>query len=122
METIDIALAPFALRSRSVVLAHGATGLARGLEPGETVVLRDEQGNLHTAHVADLDFGLEETYYRLALHDPAAGPGRPASTTAEPGLDDELRRVEELLREAREQGIVPPTRPWSPGPLAAAGR
>ncbi|MDF9717761.1 hypothetical protein INN71_17675 [Nocardioides sp. ChNu-153] len=120
METIDIVLSPFARRARSVVLAHGATRLTRGLEPGETVVLRDEQGELHTAHVADLDFDLEETYYRLALDGPATGPGSPASAPAEPGSDDDLARVEELLRRAREEGLAPPARRPSPGPMAAA--
>lgn len=66
MELIDIALSDFTRRSRSVVLAHSAAGLARGLEYGERVLLRTGD-EYRTAVVADIDFSLEDTHYRLVL-------------------------------------------------------
>lgn len=66
MELIDIALSDFTRRSRSVVLAHSAAGLGRGLEYGERVLLRTGD-EYRTAVVADIDFSLEDTHYRLVL-------------------------------------------------------
>lgn len=70
MELIDIELSEFTRRSRSVVLAHRASGLARGLEYGERVLLHtgeDSGEEYRTAVVADIDFDLEDTHYRLVL-------------------------------------------------------
>lgn len=66
MELIDIELSEFTRRSRSVVLAHRASGLARGLEYGERVLLHTGE-EYRTAVVADIDFDLEDTHYRLVL-------------------------------------------------------
>jgi hypothetical protein len=66
VELIDIELSEFTRRSRSVVLDHGASGLGRGLEYGERVLLRTD-GEFRTAVVADIDFDLEDTHYRLIL-------------------------------------------------------
>ena len=66
MELIDIELSEFTRRSRSVVIAHGSAGLTRGLEYGERVLLRTG-GEYRSAVVADIDFELEETHYRLVL-------------------------------------------------------
>lgn len=67
MEMLAVELTAFTRRTGSVVVAHGATDLVRGLEPGETVTTRDQDGVVRTAVVADLDFDLEDTYYRLTL-------------------------------------------------------
>lgn len=66
MELIDIELSEFTRRSRSVVVAHGAAGLERGLEYGERVLLHTGD-EYRTAVVADIDFDLEDTHYRLIL-------------------------------------------------------
>lgn len=66
MERIDIELSEFTRRSRSVVVAHGASGLERGLEYGERVLLHTGD-EYRTAIVADIDFDLEDTHYRLIL-------------------------------------------------------
>lgn len=66
MELIDVELSEFTRRSRSVVVAHGATGLERGLEYGERVLLHTGD-EFRTAVVADIDFDLEDTHYRLVL-------------------------------------------------------
>jgi len=66
METLELALTEFSRRSGSVLVSHRATRLARGLEPGERVLV-DDAGEVRTAVVADLDFDLDDTRYRLVL-------------------------------------------------------
>ena len=66
MELIDIELSEFTRRSRSVVLAHNEAGLSRGLEYGERVLLHSGD-EYRTAVVADIDFDLTDTHYRLIL-------------------------------------------------------
>lgn len=66
MELIDIELSEFTRRSRSVVLTHSATGLGRGLEYGERVLLQTGD-EYRTAVVADIDFQPTDTHYRLVL-------------------------------------------------------
>ena len=66
MELSDIELTEFTRRSRSVVVAHSASGLARGLEYGERVLLHTD-GAYRTGVVVDIDFDLEDTHYRLVL-------------------------------------------------------
>ena len=67
MELIDIELSEFTRRSRSVVLTHSDAGLNRGLEYGERVLLHTGGDEYRTAVVADIDFSLEDTHYRLIL-------------------------------------------------------
>jgi hypothetical protein len=66
VELIDIELSDFTRRSRSVMLAHEAAGLSRGLEYGERVLLHSGD-EYRTAVVADIDFDLNDTHYRLIL-------------------------------------------------------
>ena len=66
MELIDIELTEFTRRSRSVVLTHSSAGLTRGLEYGERVLLNTGD-EYRTAVVADIDFDLVDTQYRLIL-------------------------------------------------------
>jgi hypothetical protein len=71
MHQIRATLAPFTLRSRSLRVSHVASGLTRGLEQGQHVLVHDEvSGTHHTATVADIDFELEDTTYRLELGSP----------------------------------------------------
>jgi hypothetical protein len=66
VELIDIELSEFTRRSRSFVLAHSAAGLGRGLEYGERVLLHTGD-EYRTAVVADIDFTIDDTQYRLIL-------------------------------------------------------
>src|SRR5215207_4670833 len=66
VELIDIELSEFTRRSRSVEVAHGAAGIDRGLEYGERVLVHTD-GEYRTAVVADIDFALDDTHYRLVL-------------------------------------------------------
>jgi len=66
MELIVTELSEFTRRSRSLVVAHGETSLARGLEYGERVLVKAD-GEYRTAVVADIDFDLTDTHYRLIL-------------------------------------------------------
>jgi hypothetical protein len=66
VELIDIELSEFTRRSRSVVLTHSDSGLARGLEHGERVLLHTGE-EYRTAVVADIDYDLADTHYRLIL-------------------------------------------------------
>jgi hypothetical protein len=66
MEFIEIELTEFTQRSRSLSVTHTMTGLTRGLEHGERILVRTE-GTYRTAVVADIDFSADETHYRLIL-------------------------------------------------------
>jgi len=66
VELIDIEFSEFTRRSRSVVVAHRAAGIGRGLEYGERVLVHSD-GEYRTAVVADIDFALDDTHYRLVL-------------------------------------------------------
>lgn len=66
MELIETELTEFTRRSRSLALTHSETGLARGLEYGERVLVRSD-GDYRTAVVADIEFAMDETHYRLIL-------------------------------------------------------
>jgi hypothetical protein len=66
MELIVSELSEFTRRSRSLVVAHGATDLTRGLEYGERILVRSN-GEYRTAVVVDIDFDLTDTNYRLVL-------------------------------------------------------
>lgn len=66
MLLVETEVAEFTRRSRSLQVSHTATGLPRGLEPGEVVVVRS--GAEHwTGCVVDVDFTLDDTVYRLSL-------------------------------------------------------
>lgn len=68
MEQIVVPLSPFTRRSRSLAVSHVEQGLIRGLEPGEHVVLHDPVADEHfSAVVADVEFDLADTSYRLEV-------------------------------------------------------
>lgn len=65
---VEVTLSPFTLRSRSVGLSHATTSLPRGLDLGEHVLLHDPATRTHyTGIVADIDFSLDDTHYRIEL-------------------------------------------------------
>lgn len=106
MEQIVVPLSPFTRRSRSLAVSHVEQGLIRGLEPGEHVVVHDPLAEEHfSAVVADIEFELTDTSYRLEIGgritaaeaeewlEPAGGEGH--LTTGEiVALLAELRRSE----------------------------
>lgn len=49
------------------VVSHSDSGLTRGLELDEQVVVVDPDGEFHAARVVDLEFSLEDTHYVLEL-------------------------------------------------------
>lgn len=69
MELIETQLSEFTNRSRSLAISHSETGLRRGLEYGERVLVRSD-GDYRTAVVADIEFTATETHYRLVLGGP----------------------------------------------------
>ncbi|MCZ4499414.1 MAG: hypothetical protein JWQ74_1967 [Marmoricola sp.] len=69
MELIKAELSEFTRRSRSFAVTHGETGLSRGLEHGERVLVLTG-GEYRTAVVADIEFDLDETHYRFILGGP----------------------------------------------------
>lgn len=66
MERVDLELSEFTRRARSVLIAHSATSLERGLEPGEQLLVRDSARHL-LATVRDVSFDLTDTHYRVEL-------------------------------------------------------
>ena len=65
---IDLPLNSFTLRSLSVGVSHTEADLPRGLELGEHVLLHDADTRTYfTAVVADIDFTIDDTLYRLQL-------------------------------------------------------
>lgn len=109
MELLDIELTSFERRARTTVVAHGDTTLERGLEPGESVVLRDADGTCWSAFVADLDFDLENTRYRFTLEEAVALEVEHLALAAALVArgDEGVARVEALLHEARGLAAAP---------------
>jgi len=56
------------VRSHELFVAHSDLSLQRGLEPGERLVIRDARaGGAYVATVAEVEFLMEDTVYRLNL-------------------------------------------------------
>lgn len=66
MELIETQLSEFTHRSRSLTISHSESGLKRGLDYGERVLVRS-RGEYRTAVVADIDFTAQDTEYRMVL-------------------------------------------------------
>jgi len=106
MELIEVAdLAP-GRDDVTVVLAHSATGLTRGLEFGEAVILRSVEGEHWAAKVRDIGFEVDDTVYTLDL-----GARLPDDIAADRirGLDPvrhdlELHEIVDLLGDLRGRG------------------
>lgn len=50
-----------------LVISHSSTSLTRGLNHGEAVVIKTEDGELYAAEVIDIGFWPEDTVYTFAL-------------------------------------------------------
>ena len=110
MEMIDAGELVPGPAARTVLVAHSRTGLRRGLDFGEAVLLRAPDGEYHVARVVDLTFELDDTVYTCEL-----GGRIPADLAREraAGLDPahhdrELHEIVDLLHELRDEGLQPP--------------
>lgn len=92
MEIVEAELSTFTWRCRSLRVSHREAGLTRGLEPGEEVLVHDagpmRLGHV-TARVADVEFDLADTCYRLELG--SAVSGATALALAVAGAGDATR-------------------------------
>jgi hypothetical protein len=70
VHTLELELSEFTRRVGSLLVAHTATALPRGLEPGESVLVRDGARAFYIATVRDISFELTDTHYRLELGAP----------------------------------------------------
>jgi hypothetical protein len=106
MELIDATELTRGRDERTVQVAHSDTGLTRGLDHGEAVLLRAEDGEYHVARVTDITFEPEDTVYTFELG--GRIPGDLARERAE-GLspeehDLELHEIVDLLHDLRDRG------------------
>ena len=68
MELITLEMTEIAKRSRSALVHHSDLALDRGLEPLERIVIQDNlTGEYYAATVAEVQFELEDTDYRLEI-------------------------------------------------------
>src|SRR5919112_8312 len=91
MEIIDAAELTRGRGERTVQVAHSDTGLTRGLDHGEAVLLRVEDGEYHVARVTDIGFEPDDTVYTFELG--GRVPGDLARERAE-GLSPERHDLE----------------------------
>ena len=87
------------------VVAHSDSGLSRGLELDEQVVVVDPEGEFHAARVVDHEFSLEDTHYVLALGvrlPPDAVRGHLHGGTTD--RDADLGELLDLLGRLRDRG------------------
>ena len=109
MEMIDAGELVPGPGERTVLVAHSQTGLRRGLDFGEAVLLRAADGEYHVARVVDLTFELDDTVYTCEL-----GGRIPEDLAREraAGIDPvhhdlEMHEIIDLLHDLRE-GFEPP--------------
>lgn len=110
MERINLALGAFSQRARSLVVRHTQTGLTRGLERGEQVEVSDGSSSW-IATVADIDFELADTVYRLEL------PAAPISDVAPPRIgplhtSDVVALLHDLAALGTTRVAHPSPAPW----------
>lgn len=104
METLQLELSEFTRRAGSLLVAHSATSLGRGLEPGETLLVRDGERDIRFATVRDISFDLTDTQYRLelgAVLDAATAEALRRDTAAGTPARVDLPELLALLRAAR---------------------
>jgi hypothetical protein len=116
MEIIDAGELTPGPGQRTVLVAHSRTGLRRGLDFGETVLLRAEDGEFHVARVTDITFELDDTVYTCELGGRIPEElARERAAGVDPLRDDlELHEIVDLLHDLREQGHRPPETPEPP--------
>lgn len=110
MEIIEPRAPVRASGDRTVVVPHSHTDLTRGLDHGEAVILRVEDGEHHVARVTGIEFEPEDTVYTIEL-----GGRVPAELAREraAGLDPDkhdlpLHEIVDLLHGLRRQALRPP--------------
>jgi hypothetical protein len=96
------------IRANELFVAHSDISLDRGFEPGERVVVKDARtGGAYAATVADAEYLLEDTVYRLVLR------GRlPHGVAAQVPVTQAGRRVDVadvlgMLAELKSEAKVP---------------
>jgi hypothetical protein len=67
MEIIELDGAVDVGEGRTLVVGHSATGLTRGLEPREPVVVHTPEGDYYAAQLRGIEFELEDTIYTFTL-------------------------------------------------------
>ncbi|MBB3043033.1 hypothetical protein KM427_05190 [Nocardioides sp. LMS-CY] len=107
MEIIELDGAVRVRGERSLVVGHGLTGLDRGLEPRESVVLHTQDGDYYAAQLRGIDFEVEDTVYTFAV-----GARLPENLALErvAGLDPDrhdlsLHELVDLLGELRGRAV-----------------
>lgn len=86
------------------VVSHSESGLTRGLELDEQVVVVDPEGEFHAARVVDLEFSLEDTHYVLALGVRLPPDGLRARISDQAAsVDQDLGPVLDLLGRLRDR-------------------
>ncbi|WP_343907096.1 hypothetical protein [Nocardioides aquiterrae] len=110
MEMIDAGALVPGPAERTVLVAHSRTGLRRGLDLGEAVLLRAPDGEYHVARVVDLTFELDDTVYTCELGGRIPEElARERAAGLDPDRDDlELHEIVDLLHELRDEGHRPP--------------
>jgi len=103
MDIIELDASVEVRGSRVLVVGHSLTGLTRGLEPREQVVLRTATGDHYAAQVQAVEFEIEDTVYTFDV-----GPRLPEDLAIERvnGLDPQahdlsLHELVDLLGELR---------------------
>lgn len=108
MELIEVTELVRGRDGQTAVVAHSDTGLDRGLEIGEAVVL-SEGSEFRAAKVRNLEFEPEDTYYTFEL-----GGRLPEDLAQErvaglgPMTDVRLHEVVDLLGDLRQSGPPDP--------------
>ncbi|MFC7496442.1 MULTISPECIES: hypothetical protein [unclassified Nocardioides] len=67
MEIIELDGAVDVRGERALVVGHSLTGLTRGLEPRESVVLLTHDGDYYAAQLRGIEFELDDTIYTFAV-------------------------------------------------------
>lgn len=106
MEIIDAGELVPGPAARTVLVAHSRTGLRRGLDFGEAVLLRAEDGEYHVARVVDLTFELDDTVYTCELGGRIPEDlARERAEGIDPSRHDlQLHEIVDLLHGLRDRG------------------
>lgn len=90
---------------RTVLVAHSHTGLRRGLDHGEAVILRAEDDEHHVARVVDITFELDDTVYTIEVGGRVpADLARERAAGLDPAAHDlPLHEIIDLLHGLRRQ-------------------
>jgi len=104
VELIEV-VRPGTAHGEQLDVPHSSTGLSRGLDHGEQVVVLTDDGEYHAAEVVGLDFEPEDTIYTLRIG-ARLTPELAAERLSDVALDadrDGVHRVVDLLGELRDR-------------------